>query len=82
MTQLVARIDQDLLTQVDALVKSGVVTTRSEAVRLGLTQLVDQHRRSQVGAKIVAGYSKQPQTKEELAGLRRSTRALIEEEPW
>lgn len=60
----------------------GVVTNRSEAVRLGLERLVDEHRRQQIGAEIVDAYRRQPQTKEELAGLERATRALVEEEPW
>jgi hypothetical protein len=43
---------------------------------------VDQHRRQRVGASIVEGYRRRPQTDEELAGLDEATRALIDEEPW
>ena len=70
------------MAQVDALVKDGAVASRSEAVRLGLERLVDEHRRRRVGEEIVAAYRRQPQTDEELAGLDDATRALIHEEPW
>lgn len=82
MAQLVARLDDRLMSEVDALVQDGVVANRSEAVRLGLERLVDEHRRRQVGEEIVAAYRRQPQTDEELAGLDDATRALILEEPW
>lgn len=82
MAQFVTRLDDQLAAEVDGLVASGLVANRSEAVRLGLEKLVDQSRRQRVGAEIAAGYRRQPQTDEELAGLDEATRALIEEEPW
>jgi Arc/MetJ-type ribon-helix-helix transcriptional regulator len=82
MTQVVTRLDDKLIADLDGLVADGVVTNRSEAVRLGLERLVDEHRRQQIGAEIVDAYRRQPQTAEELSGLGRATRALIEEEPW
>jgi Arc/MetJ-type ribon-helix-helix transcriptional regulator len=82
MAQFVTRIDDQLVEAVDAMVANGAVVNRSEAVRLGLEQLVDQHRRLQIGQKITEGYRRQPQTEEELAGLDRATQALVEEEPW
>ena len=82
MAQFVTRLDDRLVEEVDALVSDGVVANRSEAVRLGLERLVDQHHRDQIGAKIAEGYRRQPQTDEELAGLDHATRALVEEEPW
>jgi Arc/MetJ-type ribon-helix-helix transcriptional regulator len=82
MAQLVTRLDHELLTRVDALVVEGVVANRSEAVRLGLTTLVELHDRRRTGQQIAEAYRRQPQTDPELAGLDESTRALIEEEPW
>jgi Arc/MetJ-type ribon-helix-helix transcriptional regulator len=82
MAQLVARLDDRLMAEVDSLVADGVVGSRSEAVRLGLERLVDQHRRQRVGAAIVEAYRRRPQTDDELAGLDEATRALITEEPW
>jgi Arc/MetJ-type ribon-helix-helix transcriptional regulator len=82
MTQLVARVDDSLVAEVDHLVATGVVTSRSEAMRLGLEGLVEEHRRREIGANIVDAYRRRPQTEEELAGLDAATRALVEEEPW
>lgn len=82
MAQLVTRVDDSLLAEVDALVDDGVAATRSDAVRLGLEALIERHRRQQTGKAIVEGYRRQPQQVGELAGLTESTRALIEEEPW
>jgi Arc/MetJ-type ribon-helix-helix transcriptional regulator len=82
MAQLVTRVDDSLLADVDALVSDGVAATRSDAVRLGLEALVDRHRRQQTATVIVEAYRRRPQDDEELAGLDEATRALVEEEPW
>lgn len=82
MAQVVARLDDRLMAEVDALVADGVVANRSAAVRLALERLVDAHRRRRVGAQIVAAYRRQPQTEDELAGLDEATRALVSQEPW
>ena len=68
MTQVVTRLDDKLVAELDGLVADGVVTNRSEAVRLGLERLIEEHRRQRVGAEIVDAYRRQPQTEEELAG--------------
>jgi Arc/MetJ-type ribon-helix-helix transcriptional regulator len=82
MAQLVTRVDERLLAEVDQLVAEGVVASRSEAVRLGLERLIDQRRRRRVGAQIVEAYRRLPQTEDELAGLDDATLALVGEEPW
>jgi metal-responsive CopG/Arc/MetJ family transcriptional regulator len=82
MAQVVTRLDDQLMAEVDRLVADGVVSSRSEAVRLGLERIVDEHRRRRVGGEIVAAYRRQPQTDDELAGLDEATRALISEEAW
>jgi Arc/MetJ-type ribon-helix-helix transcriptional regulator len=80
--QVVTRLDDELLVEVDELVAAGVVANRSDAVRQGLERLVGQHRRRRIGSAIVEAYRRQPQTAEELAGLDEATRALVNEEPW
>jgi Arc/MetJ-type ribon-helix-helix transcriptional regulator len=82
MTQLVARVDDSLVAAIDDLVAAGVVASRSEAMRVGLQTLVEDHRKRLVGERIVDAYLRLPQTDEELAGIDASTRALIAEEPW
>lgn len=82
MAQMVTRLDDDLLAEVDELVAEGVAASRSEAVRLGLERLVDQERRHRIGTRIAESYRRQPQSDDELAGLDEATRTLVEEEPW
>jgi Arc/MetJ-type ribon-helix-helix transcriptional regulator len=82
MTQVVTRLDDKLVADLDDLVADGLVASRSEAVRMGLEKLVEEHRRQRIAAEIVAGYTRQPETDEELAQAEQATRALIEEEPW
>jgi metal-responsive CopG/Arc/MetJ family transcriptional regulator len=82
MAQVVTRLDDKLVADLDGLVTEGFVANRSEGVRVALEKLVEEQRRRRVGAEIVAGYERQPQTDDELAGLDEATRALIAEEPW
>lgn len=82
MAQLVTRIPDALAQEVDRLVEEGVVTSRSEAVRLGLERLVDRERRRRIGEAIVDGYRRIPQTEDELLWSDEDTRRMIEEEPW
>lgn len=82
MAQLVTRLDDRLLAEVDELVNEGVAATRSDAVRLGLEALIDRHRRQRTGQVIVDAYRQHPQDDDELAGLDEATRSLVGEEPW
>ena len=82
MIQIAVRLDDELVAQVDRLVRSGVVASRSDAVRDGLRTLVDQQRRSTVAAAIVEGYRRLPQTGSEVGWSDEATIAMISEEPW
>jgi len=82
MAQLVTRVDDGLAAAVDGLVAAGVVASRSEAVRLGLEQLVDRFRRDEIGARIVAGYRSLPQSESEVGWADESSARMIAEEPW
>ncbi len=82
MAQLVARVEDRLVEQVDALVAAGIVASRSEAVRVGLEGLLEQHRRAQIAAQIVDSYRRHPQTEGEVGWADEATRRMITEEPW
>jgi Arc/MetJ-type ribon-helix-helix transcriptional regulator len=82
MAQLVARVSDELLARVDDLVAEGVITSRSDAVRLGLHRLVDEHLRSQIADAIVAGYRAHPQVVGEIGWPDAATVAMIADEPW
>jgi Arc/MetJ-type ribon-helix-helix transcriptional regulator len=82
MPQLVTRVDEGLLADIDRLVESGTVNSRSEAVRVALRQLIDRRRRREIGEAIAAEYAARPQTAEEVGWSDAATLAMIEQEPW
>lgn len=82
MTQLVTRVDDQLVDAIDAMVDSGMVASRSDAVRLALRRLVDQQTRADVGARIVKGYVETPQTDAETGWADAATARMIADEPW
>jgi Arc/MetJ-type ribon-helix-helix transcriptional regulator len=82
MSQFVTRIDDRLTRAVDDLVEAGVVASRSEAVRRGLEELVDWHRRRRLGERIVDAYARTPQTEHEVGWADEATRQMIADEPW
>jgi Arc/MetJ-type ribon-helix-helix transcriptional regulator len=82
MAQFVTRVDDAPAARVDSLVAAGVLASRSEAVRLGLERLADELERKRIGEQIVEGYTRMPQTEEEVAWAREATVRMIEEEPW
>jgi metal-responsive CopG/Arc/MetJ family transcriptional regulator len=55
MAQVVTRLDDKLIADLDGLVADGFVASRSEGVRVALEKLVDEQRRRRIGAEIVAG---------------------------
>ncbi len=77
MVQIVARIDEELAVEVDRLVDRGVVRSKSEAVRWGLRELVERERRQTIGAAIVEGYRRIPQTGSEAGWTDDSARSMI-----
>lgn len=80
MAQLVTRLDDALMADVDALIAAGVVATRSEAVRAALVDLVDRHRRLEIGRQIADGYRRIPQ--DDTGWDDEATIEMIAEEPW
>jgi Arc/MetJ-type ribon-helix-helix transcriptional regulator len=82
MTQVVARIDDALVREVDRLVEAGVFESRSDAVRRGLFAVLDRIRRDDVDRAIVDEYSRSPQTDEEVASAHAAARRMVADEPW
>ena len=81
MAQLVIRVSDELAAGVDELVASGLASSRSDAVRCSLERWIDSERRRRIGEAIVEGYTRIPQTDEELAWADRAA-GMIAEEPW
>lgn len=80
--QLVVRVSDDLARQLDELIADGTVRSRSEAVRIGLADLLEARRRRKIGEAIVDGYRRVPPD-DELDGVAEAlARSMIAEEPW
>ena len=82
MTQLVTRVDDELVEAIDRLIAAGVVANRSDAVRIGLERLIDVHRREQTGQAITDGYRRVPQSDDDVAAAAQATLQMISDEPW
>lgn len=82
MAQLVTRIDDDLAERLDRLVAEGVVESRSDAVRQGLHALIEQIRRHRTADEIIAGYTRLPQTDQEVGWSDAATARMVADEPW
>lgn len=80
--QLVTRIPDDVAAAIDDLVREGVFASRSDAVRAGLSVVIDRQRRLAVGRSIVDGYRRVPQAEDDLAWSDAASAAIIAEEPW
>lgn len=80
--QIVVRIDATLITQLDDLVASGAIQSRSQGVRVAIEQYIDQERRAEIGRQIVEGYLRIPQEEDDGMWSDELTRAMIAEEPW
>ena len=75
-------MSDELARSLDQLVSSGRFTTRAEAVRAAVEQLLDAERRREIGRRIVQGYTEVPQTDAEVATATEAAMRSIEEEPW
>lgn len=82
MTQIIARVDDDTLKELDELIAEGVVASRSDAIRLGIARLVDRARRDRIGRQIVEGYLRMPETEAEMEQARLNLIHYVNAEPW
>jgi Arc/MetJ-type ribon-helix-helix transcriptional regulator len=80
--QIAVRLSDDLARRLDEAVRSGAFPSRAEAVRVAIDELLDGLRRRQVGAAIVEGYRRQPQTDEDVEAAEAAAIRSIDEEPW
>ena len=80
MAQLVTRVDDELVAQLDEIVESGEAESRSDAVRRALEAMIERRRRRLEA--IAEAYRRIPETDDELRWADQSTRSMIAEEPW
>jgi Arc/MetJ-type ribon-helix-helix transcriptional regulator len=81
-TQIAVRIGTDVLRELDQLVEDEHFGSRAEAVRHALDVVLDARRRAAVGAQIVEGYTRHPQTDADEAQAVANLKTLVAQEPW
>ena len=83
MSQMITvRMSQDRVERVDALVASGAYRTRAEVVRAAVDDLLRLEEERAIDRAIVEGYTRMPQTEDELAWGEAAARRSIADEPW
>ena len=79
---ITVRMSPDRVEKVDALVASGAYPTRAEVVRAAVDQLLRLEEERAIDRAIVEGYTRMPQTEDELAWGEAAVRRSIADEPW
>jgi Arc/MetJ-type ribon-helix-helix transcriptional regulator len=79
---ITVRMSEDRVARLDALVTSGAYPTRAEVVRAAVDSLLTQIESEAIDRAIVEGYTRIPQTADEIAWAEESARRSIAEEPW
>ena len=81
-TQIAVKLPDDVVAEVDAWVLRGRFTSRSEAFRVALDDMLRHIQRSAIDESIVEGYERHPETATEMADVHRLSVETIDEEPW
>ena len=83
MSQMITfRMSSDRVAKVDELVSSGAYRTRAEVVRAAVDELLRREEEAAIDRAIVEGYTRIPQTAEELAAADLDLIESLREEPW
>jgi Arc/MetJ-type ribon-helix-helix transcriptional regulator len=80
--QIAIRIPDELATGLQALVDAGLFGTKTEAIRTAITSLIESARRQGIADRIVQGYTRLPQSDEEVKAATDAAIRSIHEEPW
>ena len=80
--QIAVRIPEELLVELDDLVRRGVYESRAAAVRAGIEAIAALDRRRRIDAAVIEGYRRLPAGAADAASALASLRDAIAEEPW
>lgn len=80
-TQLAIRLSDVTLRSLDRLVRIGLYTNRTEAIRAAVNTLLKDLERREIEAAIVAGYQRLPDSPTD-GWLESATQAMVSAEPW
>ncbi len=79
---ITVRMSDERVRAIDELVASGSHTTRAAVIVEAIDKLVADLERERIDREIVDGYTRIPQTDEELEWAEWSTEQSVTEEPW
>jgi len=80
--QIAVKLPDSVVLEIDALVDDGRFASRSDAVRRGLSLMIERSRADLVDRSFVEGFTRQPERAEELDDARRLAIEAIHDEPW
>lgn len=79
---ITVRMPDDRVASIDGLVASGEHPSRASVIIEAVDRLVAELERERIDREIVEGYTRIPQTADELEWADWSTEESIREEPW
>ena len=79
---LTARLAEETVREVDALVKAGTYRSRADVIKAALERLLTEERRTAIDRAILDGYTRIPSQPWEIAAAEEAGRRSIEDEPW
>lgn len=79
---ITVRMPEDRVAQIDALVVAESYESRASFIVEAINRLVEEIEEREIDRRIVEGYTRFPQTDEELRWAERSALDSIREEPW
>jgi Arc/MetJ-type ribon-helix-helix transcriptional regulator len=80
--QIAVRLPEELLVELDDLVRRGVYDSRAAAVRAGIEAIAELDRRHRIDAAVIEGYRRLPAGEVDAASALASLRDAIAAEPW
>ena len=79
---ITVRMPEERVAQIDGLVAAGTYPTRASFIVEAINRLVDDLEQREIDRQIVEGYTRIPQTDEELRWAEASAYDSIRAEPW
>lgn len=76
------RMPEDKVAVVDALVEAGAYESRAAFIVTAIEKLVSELEEEAIDRAIVEGYTRIPQTEEELRSADAAARQSVQAEPW
>ena len=79
---ITVRMSDDRVAGIDALVESGAHASRASVIVEAIDRLIAELERERIDRAIVEGYTRIPQSEEELHWAEESAQRSVTDEPW